>query len=271
MKYLIFVLISSNIFAQTFTYKPNARVFHKDLGDSIEVYYENNENFPLTFKYSQTGNNITSTTKNETFIVALPKENKLFNIVHPKDPYLEWSFNYDTKVTTGDLLNRKNHDYAYSLPYENNKSVFIMQGSFTEKTHKGINAYDFGLKNGEKIYSSRKGKVIFVKDDSNENCLNDSCKEKANSIAIIHDDGTIALYGHLKFHGAVVKLNQEIEEGEFIAYSGNTGFSNGAHLHFEIFLQDITVGKKITLDPKFKTKNNPFGEHIDFGKYYIKP
>ncbi len=271
MKYLLFLFCGCFIFSQTITYKPNARVFHQDLGDSIQVYYENNEDFPLTFKYTQIGNNITTTTKNETFIVASPKENKLFNTVHPKDPYQEWSFNYDTKVSTGDLLNKKDHVYAYALPFETNKSVFIMQGPFSGKTHTGINAYDFGLKSGEKIYSSRKGKVIFIKDDSNENCFNESCKEKANSIAIIHEDGTIALYGHLKFHGVIVKSNQEVEEGELIGYSGNTGFSNGAHLHFEIFSQDIITGKKITYNPKFKTKKNPSGEYIEVGKYYTKP
>lgn len=271
MKYLVFLLLSISYFSQTITYKPNAKVFHKDLGDSIQVYYENNESFPLTFKYTQTGSNIITTLTNETFIVALPKENKLFNTVHPKDPYIEWSFNYDTKVTTGDLLNQKNLDYVYSLPFESNKSVFIMQGPFSGKTHKELNAYDFGLKLGEKVHSARKGKVIFVKDNSNENCFNESCKEKANSIAIIHDDGTMAMYGHLKFRGSLVKINQEIGEGELIGYSGNTGYSSGAHLHFEVFLQDITNGKKITINPKFKTKNNPSGEYIKPGKYYIKP
>jgi murein DD-endopeptidase MepM/ murein hydrolase activator NlpD len=56
-----------------------------------------------------------------------------------------------------------------------------------------------------------------------------------NFVLIRHDDGTLAHYCHLKKNGVLVKVGQQVETGQPIARSGNTGFSSGPHLHFCIF------------------------------------
>lgn len=48
-------------------------------------------------------------------------------------------------------------------------------------------------------------------------------------------DNTFALYAHLKYKGVVVKQGQKVKEGDLLGYSGNTGFSDSPHLHFEIY------------------------------------
>ncbi|MEK6781869.1 MAG: M23 family metallopeptidase [Bacteroidota bacterium] len=76
-----------------------------------------------------------------------------------------------------------------------------------------------------------------------------------NAVYVTHQDGNVSVYGHLdKFNGALadyVKKEQyrrktfeidlffnpeqfPIGRGDTIGFSGNTGGSNGAHLHFEI-------------------------------------
>jgi murein DD-endopeptidase MepM/ murein hydrolase activator NlpD len=57
---------------------------------------------------------------------------------------------------------------------------------------------------------------------------------KANLVRILHDDGTFAVYAHLNWNTIRVQPGDEVERGEYIADSGNTGFSSGPHLHFVV-------------------------------------
>lgn len=54
------------------------------------------------------------------------------------------------------------------------------------------------------------------------------------SIRIDHGNGVVTMYSHLS--GYEVSVGQEVEIGEIIGYSGNTGNSTGAHLHFTVIV-----------------------------------
>ena len=58
--------------------------------------------------------------------------------------------------------------------------------------------------------------------------------DEANFVQILHDDGTHAIYAHLQLDTVRVKVGQRVARGEYIANSGNTGFSSGPHLHFVV-------------------------------------
>jgi len=51
-------------------------------------------------------------------------------------------------------------------------------------------------------------------------------------IILTHNFGFKTLYGHL--NKIVVRDAQFVKKGQLIAYSGNTGLSNGPHLHYEM-------------------------------------
>lgn len=51
-------------------------------------------------------------------------------------------------------------------------------------------------------------------------------------VMVIHGDGYITLYGHLQ--SSKISNGQYVKQGQVIATSGNSGSSQGAHLHFEI-------------------------------------
>lgn len=53
-------------------------------------------------------------------------------------------------------------------------------------------------------------------------------------IEITHVDGSITRYKHLSRY--VVSVGQRVSQSQLIAYSGNTGYSTGPHLHFEIMI-----------------------------------
>ncbi|MFL0448315.1 M23 family metallopeptidase [Corynebacterium xerosis] len=52
-------------------------------------------------------------------------------------------------------------------------------------------------------------------------------------IRIQHDDGSIAVYGHMETLD--VTVGERVTAGQKIAGMGNRGFSTGSHLHFELY------------------------------------
>jgi murein DD-endopeptidase MepM/ murein hydrolase activator NlpD len=58
-------------------------------------------------------------------------------------------------------------------------------------------------------------------------------------IKVKHDDGSIALYGHMC--NTFVHEGQRLEAGQVIGRQGDTGLSKGAHLHFELYVNNELV------------------------------
>ena len=76
------------------------------------------------------------------------------------------------------------------------------------------------------VYAQRK----YVKDG-------EKSPSEGNCVYILHDDGvTITKYYHLKEGTVPEKIadNVRVEKGEVLGYMGNTGYSFGAHLHFQV-------------------------------------
>ena len=74
----------------------------------------------------------------------------------------------------------------------------------------------------------------------------------ANFILIQHSDGTIGIYGHLKKGGNKVKVGDRVKAGDLIGLSGNTGFTNGPHLHFSVF-KSKDGRERLSLPVKFQS------------------
>lgn len=59
----------------------------------------------------------------------------------------------------------------------------------------------------------------------------DGAKGYGLHIRIRHSDGSLTIYGHLS--KPYVRQGAQIKAQEIIGLTGNSGFSSGAHLHFE--------------------------------------
>ncbi|MGP6175057.1 M23 family metallopeptidase [Corynebacterium sp. A21] len=60
-----------------------------------------------------------------------------------------------------------------------------------------------------------------------------------NWVRVQHDDGSIAVYGHMATID--VAVGQRVTAGQQIAGMGNEGFSTGSHLHFEIYPDGVNA------------------------------
>ena len=58
-------------------------------------------------------------------------------------------------------------------------------------------------------------------------------------VKVEHKDGVMTLYAHLQ--SIDVSEGQEVRQGQTLGLSGSTGFSTGAHLHFEMHMNGVAV------------------------------
>ena len=91
-------------------------------------------------------------------------------------------------------------------------------------------------------------------------------EKHANFIIIEHSDGTLGSYAHLKQNGVVVKVGEMVKKGKLIGYSGKTGFTRGAHLHFIVY-KAVDGKSRKSFPVKFMSSIGVFNKPIK-GKFY---
>ncbi len=143
----------------------------------------------------------------------------------------------------------------YRLPYAVATQHLVSQAHPEQITHldpSSLYAIDFEMPVGTGVHAARAGTVMDVAADyyRAEPATIDP-EAPANIIRIVHDDGTMALYGHLQLHSIRVRLGQRVARGQLIADSGNTGFSTGPHLHFAVQRNDR--GRIVSVPVQFAT------------------
>jgi murein DD-endopeptidase MepM/ murein hydrolase activator NlpD len=97
----------------------------------------------------------------------------------------------------------------------------------TLKMHHGM---DFSAETGTAIYATGDGEVFRADTKSSG---------FGKHIRIDHGYGYITIYAHLNDYN--VTVGQKVKRGDLIGYVGNTGRSQGPHLHYEVHLN----GKKL--------------------------
>jgi murein DD-endopeptidase MepM/ murein hydrolase activator NlpD len=125
----------------------------------------------------------------------------------------------------------------YRAPFAPAQRFTVTQAPPDAVTHvdaSSRNAIDIAMPVGTAIHAAREGLVINVAARHFRTGLKLQDMDEANFVQILHDDGTHAIYAHLQLDTVRVKPGQRAARGEYIANSGNTGFSSGPHLHFVV-------------------------------------
>jgi len=77
-----------------------------------------------------------------------------------------------------------------------------------------------------------------------------------NLLIIDHNFGFKTLFGHL--NKIVVKQGDFVQKGQLVAYTGNTGLSNGPHLHYEIRYIGVVLNPVYFMRWNLKNYNSIF-------------
>ena len=101
------------------------------------------------------------------------------------------------------------------------------------RLHKGI---DIAAPVGTPVFAAAAGEVVSAGWNSGG---------YGNLIKLQHLDGSITVYAHN--NRILVSNGQKVRQGEQIAEMGNTGFSTGSHLHFEIHARNRGVVNPLAL------------------------
>ena len=127
---------------------------------------------------------------------------------------------------------------GYRAPFVSAANYPITQAFPDNVTHQSPDseyAIDIAMPVGTDVLAARGG-IVFDVIGTNYHGGTDreAHLHSANIVRILHDDGTFAVYAHLNWNSIRVRPGERVQAGQYIADSGNTGFSSGPHLHFAV-------------------------------------
>jgi len=155
------------------------------------------------------------------------------------DPYKSFSYRLSYHQMIGPPLSQLPEGVNYYPPFPQGMIFPISQGFDNDVTHsKPPNQYavDIVMPVGTPVLAARSGSVMDTEDDFHGGAQTERYLTRSNQVRILHDDGTMAVYAHLQANSVRVQPGTTVKRGKWIANSGNTGYSNGPHLHFVVQL-----------------------------------
>jgi murein DD-endopeptidase MepM/ murein hydrolase activator NlpD len=149
--------------------------------------------------------------------------------------------------------------YAVPLPVD---KITQFGSKGISPTHQGqvSNAIDFFVPEGTDVLAAGNGKVVELRSSSREKGMTVDFWDRGNFVEIYHAEfDEYTWYEHLMADKVFVKVGDTVKEGQVIALSGNTGFTEVPHLHFQVHRY---LGKGwtdyITLRARLKWDKDPY-------------
>jgi hypothetical protein len=143
------------------------------------------------------------------------------------------SYFFAARATWGTPAAREDQT-VYRLPWRAPLAFFCANGRNGTGAHVGDGrfAWDIVMPEGTEILAARGG-LVFATEDRYSAAGNDPTLP-SNYVFVAHEDGTYARYLHLRPGGVAVRIGERVQPGDLLGYSGNTGWSMGPHLHFDV-------------------------------------
>ncbi len=236
-------------------------------GDTVRVYVDNRQVVPVVVRFAMTLQNLRPD-RPLPLVAGFPGQRRTLALTfHIEAPGTDWGYTYTLTWAPGTLEARHDDAYRYALPYARGTVHRVGQGYDGPASHRGLYAIDWDMPPGTPVLAARDGLVTVVQDTFQAGGPDPDLLERANLVRVLHDDGTIGAYVHLMRGGARVQVGQRVRRGDVLALSGNTGYTTGPHLHFEVYTLDRALQRK-TLPVRFVVAGHPQGVTPEAGRSY---
>lgn len=130
---------------------------------------------------------------------------------------------------------------------------------YSSGTHSGV---DFGVPIGTPVLAMADG-VVEGTGDTDKLCKGVSF---GRFVLIKYDNGLASTYGHLSVISS--SAGQRVKRGDVVAYSGNTGYSTGPHLHVSVYARDAVSMQTL---PSKSCKGKILTQPISAVNAYLDP
>jgi len=130
---------------------------------------------------------------------------------------------------------------SHNLGFPNSAPVkgYVTRGLQLENNHMGI---DIAAKNHDEVRTPADGKVVFC----------GKSEDLGNTIIVNHPGGFVTLYGHNDT--IIVQSGDDVIKNQILSRVGETGKSQGPHLHFEIWKNNQVIDPREII-PEYKEKD----------------
>ena len=130
---------------------------------------------------------------------------------------------------------------SHNLGFPNLAPVkgYVTRGLQHENNHMGI---DIAAKNHDEVRAPADGKVVFC----------GKSEDLGNTIIVNHPGGFVTLYGHNDT--IIVQSGDDVIKNQILSRVGETGKSQGPHLHFEIWKNNQVIDPREII-PEYKEKD----------------
>lgn len=121
------------------------------------------------------------------------------------------------------------------LPFEANTYFKVSQGAFGKSSHSESGneySWDFDVPYGTAVLAVESGSVLDLYQPGGGGGCNQKYSNFAHNIKILHDDGSVAQYVHVR---PVVSKGQRVHVGQMIAVTAENGWICRPQLHFGIY------------------------------------
>jgi murein DD-endopeptidase MepM/ murein hydrolase activator NlpD len=238
----------------------------RQAGDNFEITAKNDEKFPVYLEMSMRKLVNLKSEKGKAFLVEVAAQSEV--VVNTLSPIKAGAY-----ATFDDYFEPYLHDatrhkpdkkFIYELPYAVGFSPPVLQGyngKFSHNTVLNIHALDFSMPRGTPILAARAGVVVASRSDvttgGHDPALLGTVDGGGNFVMVLHDDGTIGNYFHMRCGSIVLKKGDAVKAGDALGEAGSTGYSHPdyPHLHFVVRVpeQKNPYGKK-TIPTLFRTR-----------------
>jgi len=219
--------------------RPAVNLLQRSLENGVALIAQNTYFGPVQIAFRvRPIENVSPQTRRSGLAVVPARSEKELVVVGKSVDDVDLRFDSEFEFIPGEPGIEHRPDQPYRLPFALSTSVRVSQAYPLLKTHSdpaSQYAIDFAMPVGTDVFAAREGVVIEVASEFFESGTNYEIDgPRANVVRVLHDDGTMALYVHLNWNSIRVVPGQQVRRGEYLADSGNTGFSTGPHLHFVV-------------------------------------